>query len=152
MGRGAWSPLLSTAVAGVLLAGCGSSDPTATFKGSFSPVIHQIRGSAIAIGREIQRAPSQDDAQVASAFAGLATRWQDQLSRLQTLKPPPQLAAQFNTLTGAATRVESDLNAIVAAARTHSTAAARQGGASVVQDILAAKAASTGLTSRLGIR
>ena len=85
-------------------------------------------------------------AQLAVTFHALAARWQDQLSQLQTLKPPANLATTFNTLTGAASRAEADLNAIVAAAETHNKSAAEQASASLVTDIESAKAASTTIT------
>lgn len=129
-----------------------SSDPTAQFKSSLSPVVGQLKQTSHAIGTAIEKAPSQTDAQIAVAFHALATQWQDHVSRLQTLKAPASLAVTFNTLTGAATRAEADLNAIVAAAQTHSAAAAKQASATLVTDILAAKAASTTITNKLGIQ
>ena len=117
----------------VLLAGCGgsssssSSDQTATFKTGFDSVAGQLKQSSEAIGV-------------------------DQISQLQTLKPPSNLAVTFNTLTGAASRVEADLTAIVAAAATHRSAAAKQASASLVTDILSAKSASTTITDTLGTR
>jgi hypothetical protein len=139
----------------VLLSGCGgssSSDQTAKFKASISPVVNQLRDISHGIGTAIQQAPSQTDAQIAATFHNLASRWQSQLSQLQTLKPPSNLASTFNTLTGATSRVETDLTAIVAAAETHGGAAAKQASASLVNDILSAKSASTTITDKLGIK
>jgi hypothetical protein len=138
-----------------LLAGCGgsssssTSDQTANFKTSYESAANQLKQTSQAIGRAIQQAPSRTDAQIASTFRDLASRWQNQLSQVQTLKPPANLAATFNTLTGAAGRVEADLNAIVAAASTHSGSAAKQAGASLVTDIVSAKAAGTAITDKL---
>jgi hypothetical protein len=135
-----------------LLAGCGgssgssSSDETAKFKASYGSVGNQFREISRAIGTGIERARSQSDAQLAVTFHALAARWQDQLSQLETLKPPANLAATFNTLTGAASRAEADLNAIVAAAETHNKSAAEQASASLVTDIESAKSASTTIT------
>lgn len=143
------------AAAVMVLPGCGgssSSNQTATFKTSFQSAVNQLRDTSQAIGTAIKQAPSQTDAQIATAFQQLATRWQNHLSQLETLKPPSNLAAVFNTLTAGATRAESDLNAIVAAARTHSSSAAEQASASLVSDILAAKSASTTITNKLGIK
>jgi hypothetical protein len=64
--------------------------------------------------------------------------------------PPSNLGVTYNTLTGAATRVEADLNAIVAAAATHRSSAAKQASATLVTDILAAKASATTITDKLG--
>jgi len=142
----------------VLLAGCGgsssssSSDPTATFKTGFDSVAGQLKQSSQAIGTAIQQAPSRTDAQIAAAFHNLASRWQNQISQLQTLKPPSNLAVTFNTLTGAASRVEADRTAIVAAAATHSSTAAKEASSSLVTDILSAKSASTTITTTLGTK
>lgn len=141
-----------------LLTGCGgsssssTSNQTANFKASYEAVANQLKQSSQAIGAAIQQAPKQTDAQIAATFHTLATRWQNQLSQLQTLRPPSNLAASFNTVTGAASRVEADLTAIVAAAATHSGAAAQQASASLVTDILSAKAASTVITNKLGAK
>lgn len=139
----------------VLASGCGgssSSDQTAKFKAGLSPVVNQFGQVSMDVGTAITKAPSQTDGQIAATFHDLATRWQNQLSQLETLKPPSNLAADFNTLTAAATRAETDLNAVVTAAETHSRSAATQASASMVTDIAAAKAASTTLTDKLGIK
>lgn len=139
----------------VLISGCGGSsqsDPTAKFTASYEADRGQLKQTSAAVGAAIQQSTSQTDAQIITAFRGLAGRWQSQLSQLQTLKPPSNLSADFNTLTGAATRVEADLNAIVSAAATHSTTAAEQAGASVVTDITSAKSADTTITQKLGVK
>jgi hypothetical protein len=139
-------------VAVALLSACGgsSSNQTAKFKAGYVSTANQLRQTSIAIGKEIQQAPKQTDSQVLVAFRSLAARWQTHLSQLQTLKPPSNLAADFNTVTGAASRVEADLNAIVAAAGTHSASAAEQAAAILVGDVLTAKTASTKITNKLG--
>jgi hypothetical protein len=147
-------PLAAAAV----LAGCGggggssSTDQTATFKTALTPVVDQLRETAKGIGAEIQQAPSQSDAQIGSSFSQLASRWQQQLSQLETLRPPAKIGAEFHSLADAAGRVEADLTAIVAAAHTHSKSAAEQAAASLVTDVLSAKAASTKVTDQLGIK
>lgn len=144
---------LGAAIAG--LGGCGgssASDQTATFKKDYASVSGQLRQTSIAIGTAIQNASSQTDAQLAITFRQLATRWQNELSQLKTLKPPANLAADFNTVSDGATRAETDLNAIASAAATHSKSAATQAAASLVSDISTAKAASTTITTKLGIK
>src|SRR5947207_2546272 len=126
----------------LLLTGCSgssSSDQNAQFKASFDSVANQLKQTSGAIGTAITHAGSRTDAQLGTTFHQLATRWESHLSKLETLKPPSNVAAEFNALTGAASRVETDLNAIVAAARTHSKSAATQASTSLVSDILAAK-------------
>ncbi len=141
------------AVAGVaLLVGCGGPSATAKFKAGYVSQRGPLNRTSDAIGSSLQQASSQSDAQLFATFHQLAIRWQSQLSQLETLKPPSNLAADFNTITGAATRVESDLNAVVAAAATHSVSAGRQAGASIVTDALAIRSAATTLKQKLGIK
>ena len=135
--------------------GCGgssSADQTAKFKKGLSPVVNDLKQTSSAIGTAVEQAGSQTDAQIAATFRDLASRWQSQLSQLETLKPPSNLAADFNTLTAATARAEADLTAIVAAAQTHSRSAATQASSSMVTDITSAKSASTTLTDKLGIK
>lgn len=134
------------------LAACGgsSSNPSSSFKSGYESTANQLKQVSIDIGKEIQQAPKQTDAEVSDAFRGLATRWRNHLSQLQTLKPPSNLAAEFNTVIRAASRAEADLNGIVAAARTHSASAAEQAAATLVGDVAAAKSASIAITDRLG--
>jgi hypothetical protein len=153
--QGTFRSAVALLVALAALTGCGGSSSsststqTANFKASYQAVANQLKQSSQAIGTAIQQAPKQTDAQIGATFHNLAGRWQNQVSRLQTLKPPSNLATSFNTVTGAAGRVEADLTAIVSAASTHSAAAAQQASASLVSDILTAKAASTTITNKL---
>ncbi len=138
-----------------LLSGCGgssASDQTSKFKTGISPVVNQFKDISQAIGTAIEHAPSSSDAQLAATFHGLAGRWQTELSQLRTLKAPPSVAAAFTNLTGAASRTEADLTAISAAAQTHAATAAKHASSALVTDILAAKAAATTITDKLGIK
>jgi hypothetical protein len=136
------------------LSGCGGGTPdqTAVFKNRYRSATGQLQHASRAVGAAILQAPKQTDATLATVFRGLADNWQAALSRLETLKPPTSLAADFNTLTGAGTRVTSDLNAIATAAITHDKAAGEQGAGNVVSDIAAAKLAAETLDQKLGIR
>jgi transcription initiation factor TFIID subunit TAF12 len=138
-----------------LISGCGgssASDQTAKFKQGFVPVVDRFRDTSRAIGTAIQQASSQTDAQIATEFGRLAARWQSQVSQLGTLKPPSNMASDFNALSSAATRAEADLKGIVAAAGTHSKSAATHAAASLVNDISSAKSASTAITDKLGVK
>lgn len=149
------SAAIAAVLAGLLLlAACGgssSTDPSAKFKTSYESARSHLKGTSEAIGAEIQQASSQSDGQVLSAFRKLAGRWQTQLSQLQSLKPPATVSTDFNSLTGAASRVESDLNAVVSAAATHSYSAAQQAGASIVSDVTAARRADAAIAHKLRI-
>jgi hypothetical protein len=146
------------AAAAVIAAGCGSSSAgsqtnitQSEFKPNFGQVVNQFKQTSRAIGLAIEHASGQSDAQLTAIFSALAARWQGDVTKLKALKPPPSVAAQYQTLTGAATRTETDLNAIVTAAKTHDASAAKQAGGQLVKDILQAKAASQTITSKLGI-
>ena len=147
------------AAAIMFTSGCGgassstsaSSPPAAPFKASFATAVNQLRATSRSIGTSIQQASSETDAQIGTVFQALATRWQSQVSQLEVLRPPSNLGADFNALTGAASRVTADLNGVVAAAGRHSSTAASKAAASIVTDITTAKSASTRLTQKLGI-
>ena len=147
-----WASTAAAALAA--LAGCGgssSSDQTAKFKTDYVSVTNQLRGTSNAIGTEFQHASKQTDAQIYAALRPLTSRWQAELSQLQALKPPAKVAADFNSVTTAAARSASDLNAILVATRTHSAASAEQAFRSLVNDISAAKTANKALKQKLGI-
>jgi hypothetical protein len=143
----------------LLPAACGSSSPstttssqTASFKARYSSAISQFKRTSKAIGNAITKAPTQTNGQIATTFKDLAGQWQGDVSKLETLTPPASVATRFNTLTAAATRAESDLNAIVAAAETNSASAAKQASATLVTDVLDAKTASQRIGKALGIK
>src|SRR5437868_2181891 len=94
----------------LLLAACGgssSSDQTAKFKTSFSSVGNQMQRTSQSIGATVQKATGQTDAQLASEFHAYATNWLNALCSLQTHTPSDIVTIPFNTMTGAAGRVES---------------------------------------------
>jgi maltose-binding protein MalE len=105
-----------------------------------------------AIGAAIEQAPNSSNAQLAQTFRDLAGRWQAQVSALEALTPPSDLAAQFNTLKDAVARVETDLNAIVSASETNNKSAAEQAAASLVSDIAATRAADAPIRKQLGLK
>jgi hypothetical protein len=135
-----------------LVSACGgsSNSQSSAFKSGYESTANQLKQVSIDVGKEIQQAPKQTDAQVLAAFRTLASRWQNHLSQLQTLKPPSNLATDFNSVVGAASRAEADMNGIVSAAGTHSASAAEQAAASLVTDVASAKQASTKITDTLG--
>jgi hypothetical protein len=144
------------ALALVSLEACGGKssdekkqDPVAAYEQGYRPAVRAMKAISKDTGDAVVDAKNHTDAELVTQFRGLATRWQSQLSRLEILKPTSALAADHKTLTTAATRVESDLHAIVTAAATHDADAARQASASLVTDILDTKAASAQVDKRL---
>jgi hypothetical protein len=153
----------------LLLSGCGgkssgtssspqttstqtSSAPAAAFSPGYAAATTQLEHISKAIGANIQQAPGSSNAQLASAFGDLASRWQTQLSQLETLTPPPNLAAEYNTFKDSVGRVEPDLRGIVSAAQTGNKAAAEQATASLISDIAGARAADAPIRQTLGIK
>jgi hypothetical protein len=146
------------AAAAVIAAGCGSSSSGSSsniaqseFNPNFGQVVNQFKQTSRAIGLAIEHAAGESDAQLTTIFSALAARWQSDVVKLKALKPPPSVAPQYQTLAGAATRTETDLKAIVTAARTHDANAAKQAGRQLVRDILQAKSSSQTITTKLGI-
>jgi hypothetical protein len=149
------------AVVALSLSACGggggsspsspSPSPTENFVDSFKTVRGQFQHGAEIIGTEIAAAASQTDSQLEAAFKSLADKWQMVLSKLETLTPPADVQADFNTLKDAPSRAEADLNAIVSAAQSHDAAAAKQASLTLVNDIQAAKSAAQTIDQKLGI-
>jgi hypothetical protein len=135
------------------LAGCGgSSDTTATFTSGYNAVKGALNQTGQEIAKEIQQAPKQTDAQVASNFRSLAARFKTQVAKLQALKPPASVSADWTKVTNAASKLDSDLSAIAAAAASHSTAAAQQAGASLAADAQALTQSLTPVKQKLGLK
>jgi hypothetical protein len=139
-------------------AGCGGggspSTKTHTSQASEFPTQEhaataQLKNVSEEIGAAIEQAPHLSDAQLGQEFRVLASRWQEQLSSLESLTAPASLAVGYNTLKDAASRVESDLNAVISASATHSKTAGEQAGASLVDDVLSAKSASEKLDKQM---
>jgi hypothetical protein len=141
--------------AAVLLGACGGSstaDQTTKFKQGFPPVTKQFQQTSQAIGTTVEQAQTRTNAELATEFHDLAVRWQKPLNQLDALKPPASVKSEYDKLSAAAARVESDLNAISSAARTNNPPAARTSSSSLVVDITTARVASSSIDSKLGIK
>jgi len=149
-------PALAALLAiGLAAAGCGgssSSDKPADFKTSFSSTANQMEATAKSIVKATQSAPSTTDSQLATEFHGFAKDWQKELSSLQTLKPPANVAKAYTKMTGAAGRAESDLTAIVTGIGTRNKTALEHAASNMIVDIAATKDAATTITKSLGIK
>ena len=141
-----------------LIAACGGSpsstqtNPVQAFKSGYEQLRAPLNQTGDAIGAELQHAAGQTDAQLETTFQQLASRFQSQVSQAETLKPPQNLAADWNSVLDAAKRIESDLTAVVAAAATHSRSAGEQAGASLVADALELRSAAATIKAKLGIK
>ena len=149
--RRAVSGVCVVAVVGAL-AGCGGSDDTATFKSGYNAVRAPLNQTGQAIAAEISQASKQTDAQVSASFRSLALRFQSQLAQLKALKPPSSVANQWKDVTAAATRLDSDLSAIGAAAGAHNSSATQQAAARLAADASALTQAINPIKQKLGLK
>jgi hypothetical protein len=153
---------VSLTLALMALSACGGSSSAtqtqthpaqaAAFTSGHQAATAELEQISKAIGAAIEQAPNSSNAQLAQTFRDLAGRWQAQVSALEALTPPSDLAVQFNTLKDAVARVETDLNAIVSASETNNKSAAEQAAASLVSDIAATRAADAPIRKQLGLK
>jgi len=145
------------AVLCVLAAGCGGGSSTttstrSTFRAGYLKLRGPLNQTGTAIAAEITASPHQTDAQVASAFAGLAGRFHRQLATLEALKPPPSLSSAFAAATTGATRMDADLRAVSVAATKHDADAARKATAALGRDLTATGVGAAQIKRSLGIK
>ena len=94
---------------------------------------------------------NQTDSELEGTFKSLATHWQTGTAQLDKLTAPSSVSTTFSNLKGAASRVETDLNAIASAASSHSQSAAKTAAEHLVIDLAAGKTADTKIRSTLGL-
>jgi hypothetical protein len=126
-------------------------DITAAFKTGYRSAIAELTQSSQAIGAALRAAGSRTPAQLLSSFRGLSGRWERQLARLDSLKPPSTLAPDFSTVTGAGHHVASDLKAIIGALVHRSAAGGQHAIVTIVGDLIAARSADSTLQKKLGL-
>ena len=136
----------------VVLSGCGGSDTTTQFKSGYNAVRGPLNQTGQAIAQEISKASSQTDAQVSENFSSLAQRFSIQVAKLKALKPPSSVAAQWNNVTDAATKLDADLNAIASAAGAHNSSGTQQAAASLAKNASALQQAITPIKQKLGLK
>jgi hypothetical protein len=160
----------SIAASLVLLSGCGgssSSSPSSSaaasspstsqtsqtsqsagqFKAAIAPVLNRFKSASQGTGVALQQASSENDAQLASTFKQLESKWKSALAKLETLRPPSQFSAAYNRLKSQVSKVDTDLAAITSAAQSHNATAAKDAATKLVNDIVNAKATSTTLST-----
>ncbi len=134
------------------LSSCGGSDTTAKFKSGYNAVRGPLNQTGQAIAQEISQASKQTDAQVSANFRSLAARFHSQVTQLEALKPPSNVANQWKNVTDAASKLDSDLNAIASAAGAHNTSATQQAAASLAANASALQQAITPIKQKLGLK
>jgi len=137
------------AVAGVV-AGCGGSDENAKFGKAFGPVSVELRTVMTSVGQAVAARPT--DTQMASEFAGFATRLATIKAHVDALKPPSSLRTLVRSLSAAVGRLSADMRFIAAAARSHQPAAARAATVALVRDSQAASGAGRAIARKTGTK
>ena len=128
-----------------------SSARSTGFKQRFAPVNAAIRADGAAVGSAVQAASNQTDAQLAVAFANLATRTANITTRLDKLEAPPQYAAGKRKLTLALLAGAKDLLAIAKAAAAHNASAASKATKKLVADSEKIRSSRVALAGKLGL-
>ncbi|HTX46529.1 MAG TPA: hypothetical protein VMD48_09635 [Solirubrobacteraceae bacterium] len=145
----------TAAVSLALLAGCGgsssSSSSSANFKPGYKSAMSQLAATSTAIGTAVEGASNQTDAELASSFKSLATRWESETAQLDKLTAPASVASTFSVLKGAAARVGSDLAEISSAASTHDGSQAKTATEHLVSDVAAGRTADRTIRAKLGL-
>lgn len=124
-----------------------TSQTASQFEAAIAPVLKQFKSASQATGTELQHAASQTDAQIAAKFQQLAAKWTAALTKLGSLRPPPQFNAAYSHLSSQVGKVKADLAAISSAAQSHNATAAKGATTKLIHDILSAKATSTTISS-----
>ncbi len=141
-----------------VVAGCGSSskstasNPTAAFRAGYLAQRGPLNQTGTAIGQAVDGASHESNAQLASEFAGLATRLHGQLVKLSKLTPPASLSSAFRAALAAANKVDADLRAISAAASGNSEPAAKTAAEALVLDAEAMTSSAAPIKQKLGIK
>jgi hypothetical protein len=134
------------------LSGCGGSDTTSTFKSGYNRVRGPLNQTGQQIANEVNRVSTQTNAQAAANLRRLAAQFQSQLAKLEALKPPADVSADWTKVKNAASKLGPDVNAMATAAATGSNGAFQQGVASLQADAQALNQALAPIKQTLGLK
>jgi hypothetical protein len=153
--RVATAVALSCAIA-VAGAGCGGSggdgkDDTATFKQDYRSQRDRLNAVSDEIGQVLTTADGKPDAQVESELRAVQGKYHALLVRLDALKPPEKLKADFTQVTTSAHTLDADLVGITKAAAAHDADTAKTATEQLIAHIPALKTAAAKLVAALGI-
>jgi hypothetical protein len=143
-------------VATLVVAGCGSGTSSTSasrvkFKAGFATSQREFRKLGTALARDITRAGSKTDAQLAKEFGALAKRARQQASQLAALKPPAKYAKRITSLVAGFRATEADLSKIATAATNHDASSAESATRTLLTDAAKIKTADTSLSKDLGL-
>jgi len=124
--------LLAAAV--LVVAGCGSSGPSAaeTYKTAFTPLNAEIISTGNQVGEAVTTATTKSNAELSAAFARLSDKAAALAGAMVKLAPPKELAADHQLLVSGLRKEAGNLNRIAEAAVKGDPAAAKQASADTV--------------------
>jgi hypothetical protein len=143
-------------MATLLVAGCGSgtsssSASQARFKAGFATSQREFRKLGTDLAKDITRAASRTDSQLAKEFGALARRARDQAAQLAALHPPAKYAKRIASLVAGFHATQADLSKIATAATNHDASSAESATRELLTDAAKIKTADTSLSNDLGL-
>ena len=138
------------------VAGCGSGKSSSStsrvdFKTGFASSHKDLGVLAAAIANDIKGAGSKSDKQLAKEFGALATRADQEATRLSGLTVPAKYSKRVTTLVAGFHSVNADLTKIATAATKHDAASAQTAARAVLIDAAKVKTTDTSLSKDLGL-
>lgn len=143
--------ILTMAVAGCGSAKSSSSTSRVDFKTGFATSQQEFRKLGTDLAKDITRAGSKTDAQLAKEFGALAKRAGEQARQLAALKPPAKYAKRIDSLVQSFNATKADLANIATAATTHNASNAEAATRELLTDAAKIKTADTSLSRDLGL-
>src|ERR1700761_7872246 len=136
--------------------GCGSGTSSSSvsrgdFKTGFTTSHKAFAALGTGIAKDISGAASKPDPQLAKEFGTLATRADQEASRLADLSVPPKYSKRITSLVAEVRSVKADLSKIATAATKHDATEAQTAARSLLTDAAKVKTADTSLSKELGI-
>jgi hypothetical protein len=143
-------------MATLVVTGCGSGTSSSSasqveFKAGFATTQREFRKLGTALAKDITRAASKTDAQLAKEFGTLAKRARRQADQLAALKPPAKYAKRITSLVAGFRATEADLSQIATAATNHDASSAESATRALLTDAAKIKTADTSLSKDLGL-
>lgn len=143
-------------VATLLVTGCGSNSSSssasqADFKAGFATSQREFRKLGTSLAKDITRAGSRTDAQLAKEFGALAKRARQQAGQLAALKPPAKYTRRITALVAGFRATEADLSKIATAATDHDASSAEAATRALLTDAAKIKTADTSLSKDMGL-
>jgi hypothetical protein len=132
----------------IAITACGAN-ATAQFKTGYAAARGPLNRTFVDVGKTLTHAKHGSATEVAHSLGTLADRFGTELAPLEALKPPPNVATAFRTLTTSLNRVERDLRGTSVALKVRNLVAADLGLKSLRSDSGAATDAAVAIAQKL---